>query len=70
MTSFKDVSTGVLIDSMTVSEWAKKHRITRSRVHKLIKEGRLAALRVGNLGWIIPNDAPDPRKKNGRPRGM
>lgn len=51
---------------ITVTEAAKRLGVSRSRVHALIRTGRLPATRLSNI-WVI--DAKDLKLVENRPEG-
>lgn len=56
---------------LSVSEFGKKHGIDRATINRLIKAGRIPAVKVGKQ-WCIPADTPRPedrRVKTGKYRG-
>ena len=53
---------------LSVSEWAAKYGKAPSNVRKLIYDGRIPAVKIGNQ-WAIPADVeppPDKRVKSGK----
>ena len=57
-------------DYLTVSDIAKRLKVSRARVHQLIAEGRIKAERLGPIYAIKPNEfAKYGRKPEGRPSG-
>ena len=44
---------------LSVTEYGKLHGMARSRVQRLIQEGRIPAVKIGAT-WAIPKDAPKP----------
>lgn len=54
---------------ITAEEYAKRldPPISHMRVCKLASQGRIEGAKPPH-GWLIPEDAPDPRMKSGRPR--
>lgn len=47
---------------VSVTEYAKLHGLDTGRVRRLIKEGRLPAVRIGER-WAIKKDQPKPEDK-------
>jgi len=53
---------------LSVSEYAEKHNVTQSRIRTLCRQGRIDGVnKIGNATWIIPENAPYPSHKSGRP---
>lgn len=57
---------------LSAGEWASRLGVTSGRArqlcdkyHKQIKAQRMLS---GTFAWMIPEDAPDPRKAWGRPK--
>lgn len=48
---------------ISITEFATRHGMDRSNVHKLVVSGRIPAIRIGNQ-WAILADTPKP--KDGR----
>jgi len=42
---------------LTPKQFAEELKIDRLTVYRMIKDGRLSALRVGQRGWRIPREA-------------
>lgn len=51
-----------ITDYCSVTELAEKWGISRQRVIKLVTEGRIAGAQKVGTSYIIPINAPDPRK--------
>jgi excisionase family DNA binding protein len=63
---FKEGET--LSNLLSVSEYARKHKIAAETIRRRIAAGRIEATKVGNQ-WCIPADAPlpeDRRVKSGK----
>jgi len=56
-----------------VSEYAQRLGVTKWRVRALLRQDRIKGAKRVETGktsvWIIPENAPDPRKPAGRPPG-
>lgn len=51
-------------------QWATKLGISGSRARQLLEAGRVKGAQcLPGAGWIIPDNAPDPRKPKGYPKG-
>ena len=64
----KKIQEGKMTGYISASEYCAKYLIHRATLHRLIKEGRIPAERIGNQ-WVIPADAPRPedrRVKSGK----
>ena len=44
---------------VTLSEWAIRNGLSVSRASRLLKAGRISAIRVGGI-WLVDNDQPKP----------
>lgn len=53
---------------ISISECAARWHVTGRRVRHLCESGRVSgAMQLSGGQWIIPDDAPDPRKPVGNP---
>jgi hypothetical protein len=48
-----------MTDSITLTEWAIKNRLSVSRASRLLKAGRISATKVGGI-WLVDNNQPKP----------
>jgi hypothetical protein len=45
---------------MNLTEYAKKHRVTKERIRQLVAMGRITAVKEGKE-WFIPKNTPYPK---------
>lgn len=50
------------MEYLSVTQFCEKHGLYTGNVRRLIAEGRIPAVKIGNQ-WAIPADAPPPADK-------
>ena len=59
--AFKGLKTPTVY--ITASEYAELHKKSHPRIKQLCEEGRIEGVQNTRGGWIIPKDAPYPKRK-------
>ena len=47
---------------LSVTQYGEKHGLDGGYIRKMIKQGRINAVKIGNQ-WVIPTDTPKPEDK-------
>ena len=51
------------VEYISASEYAEKHGRSHSLIRRLCEEGRIPGAQQNRSGWLLPQDAPYPKRK-------
>ena len=60
---FKNIIMSSEPQFLSVSEYSMKHNKGRAMIKRLCSEGRIEGAYKSSMGWVIPENAPYPKRK-------